>query len=155
MRIGARLVVKCTQDTCRASSGVAVLLEILQRYCGRRFRLVKNKQTAFGRVWVGSWRTRGDPGPHPTSFRHLPPTRSPQTKGQLGPDTNEIQNPTTRPNQNIDHPIFERVLLNDTEYLRVDQQNSSIIEQCDYDLANQFIQRILQMSPNNVEGRSA
>ena len=29
----------------------------------------------------------------------------------------------------------------------------SIIEQCDYDLANQFIQRILQISPNNVEAR--
>ena len=29
----------------------------------------------------------------------------------------------------------------------------SIIEQCDYDLANQFIQRILQRSPNNVEAR--
>lgn len=29
----------------------------------------------------------------------------------------------------------------------------SIIEQCDYDLANQFIQRILQKSPNSVEAR--
>ena len=29
----------------------------------------------------------------------------------------------------------------------------SIIEQCDYDLAGQFIQRILQRSPNNVEAR--
>ena len=29
----------------------------------------------------------------------------------------------------------------------------SIIEQCDYDLANQFIRRILQISPNNVEAR--
>ena len=29
----------------------------------------------------------------------------------------------------------------------------SIIEQCDYDLANQFIQRILQRSPKNVEAR--
>ena len=76
VRIGARpVVVKCTQDTCRASKGVAVPLEIPQRYCGRRFRLVKNKQTAFGRVWVGSWRTRGDPGSHLTSLRH-PSTHS-------------------------------------------------------------------------------
>ena len=29
----------------------------------------------------------------------------------------------------------------------------SIIEQCDYDLASQFIQRILQRSPKNVEAR--
>jgi len=29
----------------------------------------------------------------------------------------------------------------------------SIIEQCDYDLADQFIQRILQRSPKNVEAR--
>ena len=29
----------------------------------------------------------------------------------------------------------------------------TIIEQCDYDLANQFIQRILHRSPNNVEAR--
>ena len=29
----------------------------------------------------------------------------------------------------------------------------SIIEQCDYDLANQFIQRILQISPDNFEAR--
>ena len=29
----------------------------------------------------------------------------------------------------------------------------SIIEQCDYDLATQFIQRILQKSPKNVEAR--
>ena len=29
----------------------------------------------------------------------------------------------------------------------------SIIEQCDYDLADQFIQRILQRSPNNAEAR--
>ena len=29
----------------------------------------------------------------------------------------------------------------------------SIIEQCDYDLAGQFIQRILQISPKNVEAR--
>ena len=29
----------------------------------------------------------------------------------------------------------------------------SIIEQCDYDLAGQFIQRILQVSPKNVEAR--
>ena len=29
----------------------------------------------------------------------------------------------------------------------------SIIEQCDYDLANQFIQRILQISPKNVEAK--
>jgi len=29
----------------------------------------------------------------------------------------------------------------------------SIIEQCDYDLAGQFIQRILQKSPKNVEAR--
>lgn len=28
-----------------------------------------------------------------------------------------------------------------------------MIEQCDYDLANQFIRRILQISPNNVEAR--
>ena len=28
-----------------------------------------------------------------------------------------------------------------------------IIEQCNYDLANQFIQRILQRLPNNVEAR--
>ena len=32
-------------------------------------------------------------------------------------------------------------------------KTQSIIEQCDYDLANQFIQRILQTSPNNVEAR--
>ena len=32
-------------------------------------------------------------------------------------------------------------------------KTQSIIEQCDYDLANQFIQRILQVSPNNVEAR--
>ena len=31
----------------------------------------------------------------------------------------------------------------------------TLIEQCDYDLANQFIQRILQRSPNNVEARDA
>jgi len=29
----------------------------------------------------------------------------------------------------------------------------SIIEQCDYELANQFIQRILQRSPKNIEAR--
>jgi len=29
----------------------------------------------------------------------------------------------------------------------------SIIEQCDYELANQFIQRILQRSPDSVEAR--
>ena len=28
-----------------------------------------------------------------------------------------------------------------------------MIEQCDYDLANQFIRRILQISPNNVEAK--
>ena len=29
----------------------------------------------------------------------------------------------------------------------------TIIEECDYDLADQFIQRILHRSPNNVEAR--
>ena len=29
----------------------------------------------------------------------------------------------------------------------------SIIEQCDYELASQFIQRILQISPKNIEAR--
>jgi thioredoxin-like negative regulator of GroEL len=32
-------------------------------------------------------------------------------------------------------------------------KTQSIIEQCDYDLANQFIQRILQRSPKNAEAR--
>ena len=32
-------------------------------------------------------------------------------------------------------------------------KTQSIIEQCDYDLASKFIQRILQKSPKNVEAR--
>jgi len=32
-------------------------------------------------------------------------------------------------------------------------KTQSIIEQRDHDLANKFIQRKLQISPNNVEGR--